>query len=157
MSRKKKNKTKPYEWSEEQKIASMKTLEQCEFNYTHASRELGVSRQTLYKWKELYWQQYEENRDHYEGFIETVQAKQLIEHEKTDSILADMTLAMQLTVRSLIEDPEYVKTLTVNQKLEIVNKFGPYTLPKKGALPPPGEQDDESGFFSDLLDKLKKK
>ncbi|WP_262888292.1 transposase [Draconibacterium mangrovi] len=157
MGRKKQNKTKPNEWSKEQKIASMKTLEQLDFNFSHAAKELGVSRQTLYKWKELYWELYLENREHFQGFVETAQAKQLLEHEKTDAILADMSEVMQNAVRRLIEDPNIIQKMSVSQLLEVVNKFGPYTIPKKGAMPPPGEQEDESSFFTDLLDKLKKK
>jgi len=145
-------------WTEDDKIASMKVLEQNQRNFSSTAKELGISRPTLYKWYEQFWDIYESKREYINDYVKTVSAKKLVDNGNTEIMVGKTRELYEKLLNHFLDNPGLIEKLKGHEKVQLVNVLAPYVVEKKISLGiKKGEEDhEEEKFWNSIIENMKK-
>jgi len=138
----------------------MYVLEQNEMNIAATARELGVVRQTLWKWKEKYWDLYEKQKPPVIAESKGIALDKLVTVKQFGEIKNIMSHAMILCLNrsiEILEDPEQVKKLKFYELTDLTKNIAPYVTDKiatMGANDTKAVNSDQPTFIQNIIKEM---
>lgn len=121
---------------QDQKDAALRilaVLEENEMNMSKTAKECAVSRQSLYRWKEKYWQEYIDNKIEIKDQVETIAAIKVATVEEFNEVREKMKITHELALlrlREILEDPAKIKYMAARDIVQLINVLSPYIVDK---------------------------
>lgn len=111
----------------------MSVLEHNDMNYNATSKEVGVTRQTLWKWKKKYWETYLENKNEVNDQIETIAAVKITNNKNFERVRNKLTDALDLAINratEILNDKEKLEKMKLTEISDYVKSIAPYCVNK---------------------------
>jgi len=135
-------------------------LEQNDMKLSATAREIGVSKQMLWRWKDNYWAEYKSRKNSIAEQSETIAAVKLATVEHFAEIRGIMTGAMKLCLKraiEILEDPKEVKKLKFYELTDFAKNIAPYTVDKvatMGAEDPNKANGNQPTFIQNIINEM---
>jgi hypothetical protein len=120
--------------SKKEKMRYLRSLELNNMNFSLTGRQLGISRQTLKRYHDVLWREYQEQKK--SVFAESIdlEAKKLAIVKNIDDNVKKLNLTLDLTitiVEERLKDPEEVKKIPTKDLVNLINVLSPYLVEKR--------------------------
>jgi transposase-like protein len=139
----------------------MKLLELNAMNISATAKEIGVSRQTIHKWKSEYWNTYLLKKDEIKDQMRNIQAVKFSTVKEFDNLKEISTAALKLCLNKVIDilsDEDAIKKIKPHELAELIKAIAPYAAEKIGlsgtGLPAqtPGQQ--HTTFVQNIIEQM---
>ena len=141
-------------FSRDEKLLCLRVLDENNMSVSETSYQLGVSRVSLYKWKDELWEDYLAAKEEIADKMLTVQAKKLIMYEGTDKTVTNTQKLFDLGIEHLLEAENFAM-LENKEKIELLKTIAPYVLEKKVVAGVKDNTPKTQNFYTNILNQLK--
>jgi transposase-like protein len=147
-------------YTKQEKLAAMKVIESNGGSVILASKELGVHKTTLFKWKAELWEEFLENRQEVNNHIVTVEARKMMLFAGTEKITNKSVQLYEKAIDFFLSDDDEgvcnFDKRPSKEKVQLVNVIAPYVMEKRAVL---GVKDQtpaqNNNFFANIYYQLK--
>ena len=138
----------------------MALLEANEMNMSATAREVRVTRQCIFQWKQKYWNAYLNNKDEVRNEVRDIEAVKFSTVKEFDVLRNICTKTFKLALErsiEILEDKEKLKKLSNRDLIELIKTIAPYAAEKvglSGTETPLSPSQDHTTFIQNIIQQL---
>lgn len=144
-------------FSEEDKIRAMRLIDDNEGNISRAARALGISRQTLLRWRKQYWDVYEMSKPVVTEQVLSIEAKKMVMFDKTGELVNKSTELYEKLVNFYLDEQgdDNIRAMKHKDRVSLMKMISPFVMETKvvrgvkGVTPP-----QQNNFFGNIYNQL---